>query len=161
MRLNNDAVRGVLMYLGENLNYLDSYDDVPHEHETMVMGVIANGAVTNYSENETLFNYEQAIYATEQLIKERYLQTAHMKEINGNIIFAQVSDITWKGQELLKSIENQDIWNAVQNESKKYGVTTLHALTTAAKQIGIATLTNPNAINNIIQAIQTAGGILK
>lgn len=79
MRVNNDAVRGVLMYLGENLNYLNSYDDVPREHETMVMGVIANGAVTNYSENETLFNYEQAVYATEQLVKEKYLQTAHMK----------------------------------------------------------------------------------
>lgn len=160
MRLNNDAVRGVLMYLGENLNYLDSYDDVPHEHETMVMGVIANGAVTNYSENETLFNYEQAVYATEQLIKEKYLQTARIKEVNGDILFVQVSDITWKGQELLKAIENQDIWNAVQKESQKRGVYALDILANIAKQIGIATLTTPNAINNIIQAIQTAGGLL-
>ena len=160
MRLNNDAVRGVLMYLGENLNYLDSYDDVPHEHETMVMGVIANGAVTNYSENETLFNYEQAVYATEQLIKEKYLQTARIKEVNGDILFVQVSDITWKGQELLKAIENQDIWNAVQKESQKRGVYALGILANIAKQIGIATLTTPNAINNIIQAIQTAGGLL-
>ena len=160
MRLNNDAVRGVLMYLGENLNYLDSYDDVPQEHETMVMGVIANGAVTNYSENETLFNYEQAVYATEQLIKEKYLQTARIKEVNGDILFVQVSDITWKGQELLKAIENQDIWNAVQKESQKRGVYALDILANIAKQIGIATLTTPNAINNIIQAIQTAGGLL-
>lgn len=160
MRLNNDAVRGVLMYLGENLNYLGSYDEIPYEHETMVMGVIANGAITNYSENETLFNYEQAVYATEQLVKEKYLQTTRLIENNGNMMFVQVSDITWKGQELLKSIENQAIWNAVQKESQKRGVYALEILANIAKQIGIATLTNPNAINNIVQAIQTAGGLL-
>lgn len=160
MRLNNDAVRGVLMYLGENLNYIDSYSEVPCEHETMVVGVIASGAVTNYSENETFFNTEQAIYATEQLIREGYLQTASIKIIRGNIFFAQVSDITWKGQELLKAIENPVIWNAVQKESKKRGVYALGVLSDIAKHISTAALTDPNVIGNIIQAIKTAGGIL-
>jgi len=72
MRLNNDAVRGVLMYLGEYLGYVDLDSDVPCKHESMVIGVIADGAVTNYSENVTLFNKVDAVYAVEQLIRAGY-----------------------------------------------------------------------------------------
>ena len=160
MKLNYDAVRGVLMYLGEYLGYVDTNSEIPYKHETMVIGVVANGAVTNYSENETLFNTEDAVYATEQLIRAGYLETANIRKLGNDIIFARICDITWNGQQLLQSIENEQIWNSVKEIGDKRGGMPLNVLASVCGKLSMLAMTEPTALANVEQAISTCFGIL-
>lgn len=160
MRLNYDAVRGVLMYLGEYLGYVDSTSDLPHKHQTMVTGIIVNGAITNYSENETLFNNQDAIYAVEQLINNGYLETNGIKYVDGDMVFARVRDITWSGHELLKSLENEQVWNAVKEISVKRGGMPIGVLAKVCGQLSMLAMTQPDALLNVEKAITTCFGLL-
>lgn len=150
MKLNPDAVRKILLFISDNLNYKDADSDFPNQHQEMTNGQI----VTNDYFND--FDKSEVSYALELLIHEGFVSIIGRSNIdpNGNMTFVRINGLTWKGQELLDNIHDKTIWETTKERAKQLGKVSISAMAAGAKALASAFMTDPNAINNLIEGMK-------
>ena len=150
MKLNPDAVRKILIFISNNLNFEDSDSDFPYQHQEMTNGQIVSN---DYFDD---FNKSEVSYALELLIYEGFVSTIGKPNIdsNGNMTFARINGLTLKGQELLNDIYNDTIWETTKKRAKQLGKVSLSAMASGAKALTSAFMVDPNAINNLVEGIK-------
>lgn len=152
MKLNYDCVRKILLFVEENLDYDENEYLSPHK-------TINNGQLISRNEFSR-YNHQEVRYAVEMLIKEGYLECANNINIyEGNINFANIIGLTWKGHELLNNIRNGTVWNAVKTKASKYGGLSLGAMMSAANTLANALLSDSNAVNNFLHGLENIGNL--
>lgn len=146
MRLNHDYVRDILLFIEEELDYKDTKTPTYH-NEISDSDLINNIKFSKYDKQELT-------YALELLFKEHFIECADKPYfVYGNLMTARIIGLTWSGHELLDSIRNNTVWNAVKQKAKKYSGLSLSALANSAKTISVALMNDPNAINNFLNGI--------
>ena len=146
MRLVNEAVRDIMLYLEQNLNHKTS-DNV------FEYSVISYSALANELTPSQFYTSEEVKYAVIQLQVAGYILANTHAGKNNRIIRCDVYEITTAGHELIKSIKPNTIWQKVKNQAEKEGIL---SLTTLAKLCGRVTTTiaeNPELEQNIIEEI--------
>lgn len=150
MKLEPDIVRDVLLFLEDNLIYEDFDTKNPHTHNTFSATVIENEL-----DKEKHYMPADVRYAIEQLYKAGYItlsQNPH-KDSMGNLTILHISDISWKGHELLNDIRSDAVWDAVKSTASKIGSLSIRGLGMAAGAVVRELATNPNFIQNIMEKI--------
>ena len=72
---------------------------------------------------------------------------------NGNLYNARIVGLTWEGHELLDNLRNSTVLEAVKERAKKTGGASISIIAKASEAIGIALMSDPNAIENLKQGI--------
>lgn len=72
---------------------------------------------------------------------------------------ARIIGLTWKGHELLDSIRDNTVWNAVKKKAVKYSGLSISALSNGTKIPGSALMNNPNAIQNFLDGVNNIGNM--
>ena len=148
MRLNIDYVRDVLLYAEKNLDYEDSQSKTPTQHKELTdWQITGDESFNNYDKQELT-------YAVETLVKSGFFDLAATPIIrNGNLYNARIVGLTWAGHELLDNLRNPTILEAVKERAKKTGGASIGIIAKAAEAMGIAIMTDPNAIENLKQGL--------
>lgn len=151
MKLNPDVVRALLIYISDNLDYKDKDSACPEKRETLGKYSI----VTN--EYFSKYNRSEISYALELLIAENYVTTANKPQYNsaGNLTIANINGLSMKGHELLNDIKDETFWNKAKERAAKVGGLSLGALAAGAKAIATAWMTEPNAVNNLVEGVKS------
>lgn len=156
MKLNQDAVREILLYIEQKANYIDENSDLPSQHIEFPQGKLVT------DEYFQKFKTSEVSYTSELLIKEGYISTIGCVKYdsNGNLMLARINGLTWKGHELLDNIRKPEIWDAVKKKAKIFGGLSISALSVAGTNVANAMMSDPNAINNFLKSIENIKEIL-
>lgn len=149
MTLNPDAIRSILMFIQDNLDYIDKDSDCPGEHKEMTHVQIVT------DEFFSKYNNQEISYALELLIKEGYISCIGNPFYDGNknLQFARINGLEWRGHELLNDIHNDTIWESTKKRASKVGRISLSALACGARALTTAWMTDPNAFDNLMQGV--------
>lgn len=124
MVLNEDCVRDILLYLEKTLNY-NSY------------GIMGTNSIIIEDE---LKKYDNKIvhYAIEKLIEGEIISTHGIPHnMIDRLPSIQISDITYRGHELLNNIRPESAWQKTKSVACKMGRHSLGFLETVAHDIAI------------------------
>lgn len=144
MKLNPDCIRDVLIYLEENLEYVNR-EDVLIEHREITLSTIKEELHTKNS-----YEYIDIIYSVEKLIEVDYITASHINRMAGNSKYIDgIADITWQGHQFLNTIRPKTVWEATKKGASKLGIMSMHALATIAGKVADVVVTNPDIINQI------------
>lgn len=149
MKLNADYVREVLLYIEKQLDYIDKDSQEPKTHVEITKGeVVASDYFSTY-------NKQELSYALELLIKEGYTELSDKSKFDnsGNLIFAKIIGLSWKGHELLDNTRNDTVWNAVKKRASKFGGFSVSSLLAGAKFLTSNLMSDPDAIQNFLKGI--------
>ncbi len=94
MKLNQDCIRDLLLYLEDNLTYTDEIK-------------INNLSLKNYSK-------EDLMYTADRLIEANYLNTRICWNFNETHII-MVKSITYQGHQFLDNLRDDKIWNKAKS----------------------------------------------
>ena len=146
MRLVNEAVRDIMLYLEQNLN--PKIDNGILEYQTISYNALADELTPS-----RYYTAEEIKYAVIQLKIAGYILANAPTGKNGRYLRCEIYEITPAGHELIKNIKPNTIWQKVKNQAEKEGIL---SLTTLAKLCGRVTTTiaeNPELEQNIIEEI--------
>jgi len=94
MKLNQDCVRDVLIFLEENLTYNDSFP------------------ATDI--NISAYSMEEILYTVSLLYEAHYLKAIPINSFEFNSFF--IVSLTMSGHELLDNIRDDTVWNKVKHK---------------------------------------------
>ncbi|MBO4815423.1 MAG: DUF2513 domain-containing protein [Clostridia bacterium] len=100
MKLNQDCVRDLLLYLEENLNY--------------------NNEVRLNQLNLKDYSREDLLYTAQKLIEADYINCVTSRHYTNNLPFILVKSITFKGHEFLDTIRDKTIWENTKSKASKF-----------------------------------------
>lgn len=153
MKLNPDCVREILLFLEETLDYVDADSEYPHEHRKIPFNGFSGG------ERFRKFTSQEIAYATEVLYKEGYIECVNvtMSADNSDILFANISSITWKGHELIESIQNEKVWMLIKKKIKEtVGTASINVIASSAKWFMNGMMTDSNFLETFKATIENA-----
>lgn len=99
MKLNHDCIRDLLLYLEDNLDYMDEIR-------------INNLKIEPYSKDELL-------YTADRLIEAGYLNSRFGWNSQSSHIIT-VNSISYKGHQFLDTIRDDGIWKTTKNKFAKF-----------------------------------------
>ena len=137
MKMNVDCIRDVLLYLEENLTYVEGKENLFQHAEINVQEII-DAMKQNY-------NVSDISYSIEQLIKGEYISTGMV--VHGNneeLLICNIKDITWEGHEFLNSVRPKEVWQTVKEGIKTFGTMSLNVMKQYAETILMQLITNPD-----------------
>lgn len=144
MKLNPDCVRDVLLYLEDNLEYVDR-QDVFIEHTEITISTIKE-----YLHNKKNYEYDESVYAVEKLVEIGYIIPSHINnETNNSKCIGSIIDISWNGHQFLNTIRSKSVWEATKKGASKLGIMSIHALSTIAMKITETIITDQIVIAKI------------
>lgn len=115
MRLNNDCIRDIMLYIENNLN----------NH---------NDSVSFKDMSETLKKYnEETLTYHVSLLKDAGLIEGYSRAGALGIIF--INDLTWQGHQYLDNIRDDGVWKAVKEKANILGSVSLQILIPLAESI--------------------------
>ena len=135
MKLVNEAVRDIMLYLEQNLNHKTS--DSVFEYSTISYNVLANELTPS-----KFYTSDEVKYAVIQLKMAGYILANAPTGKNGRYLRCDVYEITPLGHELIENIRPDDIWQKVKNQAEKEGIL---SLTNLAKLCGSVTAAIANS----------------
>lgn len=144
MKLNYDCVRDVLLYIEENIEYINADNDLAHK--SLNFGQVIKG-LPEYEKNDV-------IYSIEKLFEARFIAlTSLYRNNSGEITKAQIADITWDGHDFLNNIREEVVWKATKTAANKVKAVSVFTLKTISAQIIKMLITNSGVINSAVEMI--------
>lgn len=150
MRLNNDAVRAVMLFIEEKLNenycnYYITQDDI----------------ISEINDCE-LYNKNDIAYAINILLSTDFLDLVERPKygVAGELLLVKIRGLTFNGCNFLDNIRKPEIWEAVKKKSKTVGETSIHALSIVAANLSEKLLTDPNALHNFLEGVDNIKNLL-
>lgn len=113
MKLNQDCVRDVLIYIEENLPYGDELQATDIK-------------ISNYTINEIL-------YTVSLLYDENYIKAIQIKGFECNSYIIQ--SLTMRGHELLDNIRDSKVWKKTKETTSKFASVSLKILSSVASGV--------------------------
>lgn len=151
MRLNNDAVREVLLYIENTLN--EDYDS----------NFITNWEILNGINECKLYKREDISYAIEVLLTADFLNLVHKPVYapDGSLLKADIKGLTFSGCNFLDNIRRPEIWEVVKKKAKSLKMNSISALAFAGSELAKSLLTDSNALQNFIDGVNNVTNIIK
>lgn len=144
MKLNYDCVRDVLLYIEENIEYINTDNNLAHK--SLNFGQVIKG-LPKYEKNDV-------IYSIEKLFEARFIVlTSLYRNNSGEITKAQIADITWNGHDFLNNIREEVVWDATKIAANKVKAVSVFTLKTISAQIIKMLITNSGVINSAVEMI--------
>lgn len=142
MKLNNDCIRDVLLYIEENVNYKEDRGDIVPDRKSFYD--IVNALSSAYSKED--------IYYTLTVLREaRYIETSGEAMNNtGSITRGFVNRLTWEGHEFLDGVREETIWEVAKEGAEQVKVSSLSMLKEIAFEYAKAKITNPAFIPSLM-----------
>lgn len=148
MKLNNECVRDVLLYLEENLYYVNVSDN------TLRHAALSMNAIATELHGKKSYEVLQVKYTVEKLIEAGFIHTSVFAKGHQNAILqCEIDDITWSGHQFLSTIRSNTIWNAVKQKATQIGGMSIQGLNMIASSIIQGIASNPDFIQEIIKDI--------
>lgn len=149
MKFDPDCIRDVLLYLEDNLTYINDETN-PLEHKP-----ISIGAISDTLSSSRGYSIDDIYYSIEKLLEVRYILPSGGigRGRASSIIFCEIGDISWSGHEFLNNIRKDAIWDATKKGAHKIGATSIMALGTISMEIVKTIVTKPEVINQIMSTI--------
>lgn len=107
MKLKQDCIRDLMLYLEENLSY-DNYVNV--------FALKLKGHST-----------EDLVYTADKLYEAGYIE-AGRQELSGSAPLIRVFSITYEGHQFLENIRDSKVWAEVKNKTSKMASVSLPVL---------------------------------
>lgn len=150
MRLNNDAVRAVLLHIEETLN--GNFDS----------NFITNWEILSGIEECKLYEKDDISYAIEVLLTTDFLNLVRkpIYDPDGYLLKVEIKGLTFNGCNFLDNIRKPEIWDTVKKKAKSFGGSSIIALSTAGSELAKSLLTDPNALQNFLSGIDNIKNLL-
>ncbi len=116
MRLNNDCVREVMLYLENNLE-LDGNIDSTYLPK----------AIQNYPADDIT-------YSVSMLVDAEYLSVTPIKALGMGPMYI-IQSITWTGHEFLDNIREPQVWKETKQITSKVGNVSLNVISQVAASV--------------------------
>ncbi len=128
MKLNPDCVRDVLIYLEDTLYY--------EEDEQYHLGKPSIGWTTVSRDEHLSSKYliDDIKYTIFQLYKSGMIE-AKQSSTPQNILFLDITDITWAGHELLASLRGDELWKKTKGVAEQLGILSVKGLARVAEAV--------------------------
>lgn len=151
MKLNPDCVRDCLIYLEDNLTYMQpNGNECKIIHKTLSIFDVANNVRDEY-----FHDYNDVLYALEMLIDAEFITYNSIRtDSKKNILICDINNITFQGQEFLNTIRSESIWETTKKGAAKIGLCSIRALSSIAMNVMNAVITNPAVISKIVECIK-------
>lgn len=122
MKLNNDCVRDLLLYIEENSTINKPLNMV-------------NVSIKEYSNDEIC-------YTSLKLVEASFINGKTFQADN-NIFYAfMVQDLTWEGHQFLDNIRDPKVWTETKSKLSKFMSTSLSVAADVASQVIAAMINN-------------------
>ena len=123
MKLNNDAVRAVLIYIENNIKYKPGGT---FEHDKYLTQYDIVNGVKSFPE----FTKDDVRYAIEQLLHTNYLDLIGnpVYDVDGNLMLVKIKGLTFEGSNFISDMRNDNIWNKVKSRAEKLGLNSIITL---------------------------------
>ncbi len=113
MKLNNDCVRELMLYIEENLSF---------------------GAYLNVSQIDKLgYTTEDISYTALKLYEAGYIDVSITNCITGTHI--SIKSITWSGHKFLDNIRDGEIWSTTKRIASKFSSVSISMIENIASQV--------------------------
>lgn len=127
MKLNQDCLRAVLLYLEANCGY---------EEDSSKVKCIGFRKVCNTEELQD-YNHNDIIYCIEKLFEANYINgTCSFSAPNTGLVKADIYSLTMEGHNLIDTISNETIWNGIKEKLKTAGKVSVPIISTIAGRLG-------------------------
>ncbi len=128
MKLNPDCVRDVLIYLEDTLCY--------EENEQYQFSKPSIGWTTVSRDEHLSSKYliDDIKYTIFQLHKSGMID-AKQSSTPQNVLFLDITDITWAGHELLASLRGEELWKQTKGVAEKLGIVSIKGLAKVAEAV--------------------------
>lgn len=157
MKLNINAIREVLKYIEDNIQYND--DNTRTGKQYFMKSDIINGIkpTKQYTSNDIAYAIELLI-----LEGEKYIDFVDpvKRDVSGKLAMVKIRGLTIAGHEFVEQTRNKTIWNAVSKYAKEASFFSLKTLGAFTAQLSAAMMTDPNALNNLIEGIKNASHMI-
>lgn len=146
MELNIDAIRAVLYYIKDNIEYDENHNRVGKQYFTksdIIKGIVPT---KDYASNDVA-------YSIELLLDSDYINLLEpvKRDSCGNLIMVKIRGLTMEGHEFCLQTENPTIWNAVKDRAIKTGHTGLRKIGEFSSGLALALMKDPHALDNFIE----------
>lgn len=150
MKLNNDAVRAVMLFIEEKLN------------ESYCNHYITQDDIISEIRNCNLYNKNDIAYAINILLTTDFLDLVeHPKYgVTGELLLVKIRGLTFNGCNFLDDIRKPEIWEVVKKKSKIVGEASIRALSIAGADLSKNLLTDPNALHNFLESVENIKNLL-
>lgn len=157
MELNINAIREVLKYIEDNIQYDDNHTRTGKQY--FMKSDIINGIkpTKQYTSNDVAYSIELLILEGDKYID---LVEPVKRDASGRLLMVKIRGLTIAGHEFAEQTKNKTIWNAVAKHAKKAGFLSLNALAAFTAQLSMAMMTDPNALNNLVEGIKNTSHII-
>lgn len=144
MRLNHDAVREVLLFIEENVNY-DGED-----------AYITNGDIISKISPNEHYTKKDIRYALEVLLTTDFLNIVDHSLVvnNGELIYVKIKGLTFAGCNFLDTIRKPEIWEIVKKKALQTGNASISVLSMTGAWLAEKMMMDPDAISNFLQGIE-------
>lgn len=157
MKLNINAIREVLKYIEDNIQYDDNHTrtDKPYFMKSDIINGIK--PTKHYTSNDIAYSIELLV-----LEKDEYIDLVEpvKRDASGKLTMVKIRGLTMAGHEFVEQTRNKTIWNAVSKHAKEASFFSLKTLGAFTAQLSAAMMTNPNALNNLAEGIKNVSHII-
>lgn len=130
MKFKNEAVRDVLLFFEENIDYEEDKHGELVKRKFYIDSIIENDFFKDLYEKHD-YTKKELRYTIEKLIEGKILQ------IHGDLnLYYEIVDISYDGLQLLSSIHDESTWNKVKSVLKESGIYSLKYIGDVALQFG-------------------------
>ena len=142
MKLNNDCIRDVLLYIEENVNYKKEGGAIIPDRKSFYN--IADALSLDYAKED--------VYYTLTILREaHYIETSgEAMNDTGSITRGFVNRLTWEGHEFLDGVREETIWEVAKEGAEQVKVSSLSMLKEIAFEYAKAKITNPAFIPSLV-----------
>lgn len=146
MKLVNEAVRDIMLYLEQNLNHKTS--DNVFEYSTISYNILADDLTPS-----RFYTSDEVKYAVIQLEMAGYILANTLKGKNGRYVRCDIYEITPLGHELIENIRPDDIWQKVKSQAEKEGIFSLTNLAKLCGKVTASIANNPKLEQCIVDEL--------
>lgn len=143
MRLNPDCVRDVLLYLEENLVYIE-------EINTAKIQDISWRALFDDKYLSSTYLLDDIKYAIQKLHEIHFIECSIATGGRKGWLSCEITNLTWQGHEFLDTVRSKSVWDATKEKASKLGGMSVRTLGILALEISKAVATNPLLVNDIV-----------
>lgn len=146
MKMNPDCIRDVLLYLEENLVYLE-------EINTAKIQAISWETLFQDEYLSSTYLTEDIKYTIQKLYEIRFIECSVATGSRNDWLHCNILNLTWHGHEFLDTVRGKTVWEATKEKAFKLGGMSIKTLAVVALEITKAIATNPQFISDIVNNI--------
>ncbi len=125
MKLNQECVRKLFLYLEENLEY--------------------NGKIVINSITDLKYSLSELIYSAEKLQEAGYIDLIETDPCGEELPLALVTNITYSGHCFLDTIRDNAVWQKTKSITSKFASVSLNLLSDIASKVILQMITFPTS----------------